>query len=109
MKQARELLKTADALTSAGPKWDATLATAGELIQSYSQPVAVQLTSDNATQVTVYKVGRLGAFSTHNLSLRPGAYTIVGTADRCQDIRREVIVKPKINHSGGGLVEGSVT
>ena len=96
MAQARELVASASALPSAGPKWDAALLRAGELINSYSQPVVVQLTSDNATQIVVYKVGRLGAFTTHNLSLRPGAYTIVGTADRCQDVRREVIVKPKM-------------
>lgn len=96
MSQAQELLAEAQGLGSAGPKWDTAFAKASELIQSYSQPVAVQLTSDNATQVTVYKVGRLGAFTTHNLSLRPGAYTIVGTADRCQDVRREIIVKPQM-------------
>lgn len=96
MAQARDLLAQADSMSSAGPKWDAAKNEAKALIVAYSQPVAVQLTSDNATEVTVYKVGRLGTFRTHNLSLRPGAYTIVGTADRCQDVRREVIVRPKM-------------
>lgn len=96
MAQAKELLAKVDGMSSAGPRWDAARAEAASLIQAYSQPVAVTLTSDNATQVTVYKVGRLGTFRSHNLSLRPGAYTIVGTADRCQDVRREVIVRPKM-------------
>jgi len=96
MNQARDLLAQADAMSSAGPKWDAAKQQAKSLIADYSQPVAVELTSDNATEVTVYKVGRLGKFRTHSLSLRPGAYTIVGTADRCQDVRREVIVRPRM-------------
>lgn len=96
MAQAKDLLATVAGMSSAGPKWDAAMTAANSLIESYSQPVAVRLTSDNATEVTVYKVGRLGAFTTHDLSLRPGAYTIVGTANRCQDIRREVIVKPQM-------------
>ncbi len=96
MAQAKDLLATAASMSSAGPNWDNAIATANKLVESYSQNVAVRLTSDNATEVTVYKVGRLGTFTTHDLSLRPGAYTIVGTANRCQDIRREVIVKPQM-------------
>lgn len=96
MQEAQSLLAEAAALPSAGTNWSADLEQAQATVQSYLSPVAVRLTSDNATLVTVYKVGRIGTFTTHDLELRPGAYTIVGSADGCQDVRKEVIVKPQM-------------
>ncbi len=96
MQEAIALLQTAAALPSAGPRWNTDLERAQQTVKSYQQPVAVRLTSDKKTLVTVYKVGRLGTFATHDLQLRPGSYTIVGSADGCQDVRKEVIVKPKM-------------
>ncbi len=92
MAQAQKLLTEAAALPSGGPAWDAQLATASDLLRAYQKPVAVTLTSDNATEVVVYKVGRLGRFAKHELELRPGAYTIVGSRNGCRDVRKEVVV-----------------
>ena len=96
MQEAEELLASATSLASAGPQWDGDLTRARQTVASYKQPVPVRLTSDNRTQITVYKVGRIGAFETHDLSLRPGVYTIVGSRDGCQDVRKEVVVKPQM-------------
>lgn len=96
LAEADAILAEAGELNSAGPLWDEQLAITQALLQSYRKPVSVTLTSDNATQVTVYKVGRLGAFDSHELQLRPGAYTIVGSREGCQDVRKEVIVKPSM-------------
>ena len=96
MQEAIALLQTASELASSGPRWTADLQRAQQTVKSYQQPVAVRLTSNNATLVTVYKVGRIGTFKTHDLELRPGAYTIVGSADGCQDVRKEVIVRPQM-------------
>jgi len=96
LAEADELIIEAEQLDSSGPAWDEQLAVTRALLQSYRKPVAVTLTSDNKTIVTVYKVGRLGTFDSHQLQLRPGAYTIVGSRDGCQDVRKEVIVKPSM-------------
>jgi len=96
MQEAVALLQDATALPSAGPQWSSALAKAENTVKAYQRPVPVRLISDNATRVTVYKVGRLGMFETHDLQLRPGSYTIVGSADGCQDIRKEIIVKPQM-------------
>lgn len=96
LAEADELITEAAQLASSGPAWDEKLAVTQALLQSYRKPVAVTLTSDNKTIVTVYKVGRLGSFDSHQLQLRPGAYTIVGSRDGCQDVRKEVIVKPSM-------------
>jgi len=46
------------------------------------------------TDVVVYRVGRLGAFSRHELNLKPGAYTVVGTRDGYRDVRLRLVVIP---------------
>ncbi|MEM7220534.1 MAG: hypothetical protein AAF515_19390 [Pseudomonadota bacterium] len=94
MQQARELVAEAEAKPAAGPKWRAAIAAARATIERYAQPVAVTLRSDNRTQVTVYRVGALGTFARHELQLRPGTYTIVGSRAGCRDVRKEVLVKP---------------
>jgi len=46
--------------------------------------------SDNLTEVSVYRVGRLGRFTAQELLLRPGRYTVVGTREGYKDVRQEV-------------------
>ena len=57
-------------------------------------PVAVALTSDNQTIVTIYRVGRIGAFERKDMELLPGRYTIVGSRSGFRDVRRELMVMP---------------
>jgi hypothetical protein len=64
------------------------------LVAVYRMPVNVIIESDNLTQVAVYKVGKLGRFSQHELMLRPGTYTVVGARDGYKDVRQEIVVKP---------------
>jgi len=52
------------------------------------------LVSDNLTEVTVYRVGRLGRFSQRVLNLRPGTYTVVGSRPGYRDVRRRLMVSP---------------
>ena len=64
------------------------------LVDAAQTPVKIILESDNLTEVAVYKVGKLGRFANHELSLRPGTYTVVGTRDGYQDVRKKVVIKP---------------
>jgi len=57
-------------------------------------PVRVALSSDNLTDVVVYRVARLGAFEQRELELLPGRYTVVGRRAGFRDVRREVVVAP---------------
>ena len=59
-----------------------------------SAPVPVVLTSDNATQISLFQVGPIGAFSRKELSLRPGRYLVTGSRQGCRDIRVEIDVRP---------------
>jgi tetratricopeptide (TPR) repeat protein len=65
-----------------------------ELIRLASTPVTVELTSDELTEVTVYRVGPLGAFATKAVQVRPGTYTAIGSRDGYRDVRETFTVLP---------------
>jgi hypothetical protein len=56
--------------------------------------VTVVLASDNATEVTVHRVGSLGRFQSRVVALSPGTYTLVGSRPGYKDVRVEVTVDP---------------
>ena len=63
------------------------------LLKQANTPVTVTLRSDGATDVTVYKVARLGRFDERELSLRPGDYTAVGSRNGYRDVRVSFTVR----------------
>lgn len=77
---------------SPGPRLIAQVERTGELLRLMQIPVTVTLVSDNATQVTIYQVGQLGAFSQTSLELKPGRYVAVGTRPGFRDVREEFVV-----------------
>lgn len=91
---ARLLRRASEASAAGGVRLQRQVETLGGLVESYSQPVRVELRSDNLTEVTVYRVGRLGTFESRDLSLRPGTYTVVGSRDGYRDVRRRLTVEP---------------
>ncbi len=91
---AREVLERASAETDTGEKFAARLARFRDIVQRGAEPVPLVLLSDNATEVTIHKVGPIGAFARHELSLRPGRYVIVGSRDGCRDVRKEIVLSP---------------
>ena len=103
LADARKLLEAAGTEAERGPRLTGQIEKLGELIALASQPVAVRLTSDQLTTVTVYRVGTLGTFASRDLELRPGTYTAVGSRDGYRDVRQTFTVRP-----GGNLPPISV-
>lgn len=56
--------------------------------------VTVRFASDNATEVTLYRVGPLGRFQERDIALTPGTYTLVGSRPGYKDVRLELKVDP---------------
>jgi tetratricopeptide (TPR) repeat protein len=67
------------------------------LLKRAATPLEVQLMSDNATEVSVFKVGRLGTFDNRQIELRPGNYVAVGIRPGYRDVRVEFRVAPEID------------
>ena len=93
--RTRQLYRDAVAMTDGGPKHQRQVAALGQMLKDALLDVQVELQSDNLTQVTLYKVGKLGQFTTKQLALKPGRYTVVGTRDGYRDVRREFTVKAR--------------
>jgi hypothetical protein len=87
LEEAREVEPQSRSLTS-------RISRLADLVTTAQTPVVVIIESDNLTQIAVYRVGKLGRFSQHELKLRPGTYTVVGARDGYQDVRRKIVVKP---------------
>jgi len=64
------------------------------LINQATTPQTITLSSDGLTSVQIYHVGRLGQFTSQQLELRPGTYTVVGSRPGYRDVRQTLIVKP---------------
>jgi Protein kinase domain len=91
---ARETLARATAVSQPGPVLQRQIATLNQWLVRADKPVPVAIQSDNVTQVTIYRVGALGAFDRRSLELVPGSYTVVGTRPGYRDVRREIQVTP---------------
>ena len=88
------LIMEAREINPRGPMLTARIKKLEQLVEVAQTPVKIAIESDNLTRVAVYKVGKLGRFSVHELELRPGTYTVVGTRDGYQDVRQKIVVKP---------------
>jgi tetratricopeptide (TPR) repeat protein len=94
LENASRLLMDLRAASALGSRLRAEADRLEALVQAAKTPIRIMIESDSLTEVSVYRVGRLGRFSTHELSLRPGTYTIVGSRDGYQDVRRVLVVRP---------------
>lgn len=88
--QARQVLNDAAPLT--GARLQNQIEQVRGFLERINVPADVRLQSDGMTAVTVYRVGELGTFTNHTLSLPPGAYTAVGVRPGYRDVRQEFIV-----------------
>ena len=91
---ARAALERARTVASPGPVLARQVTTLADLVAAAETPVRVALTSDNLTEVTIYRVGKLGVFERRDMELLPGRYTVVGTRAGFRDVRRELTVLP---------------
>ena len=94
LDNAIQLIAEIEEIDSKGPRLKDQLDKLTRLVDAAQTPVKIILESDNFTDVAVYKVGKLGRFASQELSLRPGTYTVVGTRDGYQDVRKKIIIKP---------------
>lgn len=87
-KGARALADEARQAQPMGSKLAAQIAALESALRVAATPVPVRFESDNLTNVAILKVGRLGAFTSRTIDLRPGSYVAVGTRDGYRDARQ---------------------
>jgi hypothetical protein len=93
LEDAFAVLDRARAIEPAGPRHRRQVRELEALLATAATLIAVRIESDDLTEVTVYRVGRLGTFRTRELELRPGSYTVVGSRPGYRDVRRTLVVQ----------------
>jgi tetratricopeptide (TPR) repeat protein len=88
----RAMYQSAVALEQKGPLLRKQLAELDQVLRLALIPVPVLLHSDEQTDVTIYKVARLGTFARQQLDLKPGNYTAVGVRSGYRDVRVQISV-----------------
>ncbi len=96
LANAEQLLAAASTAPAAEPQLAAKISALSELVARASTPLTLTLRSDGATNVVVYRVGRLGRFESHQLQLPPGDYTIVGSRPGYRDVRKVISLRPGV-------------
>jgi len=64
------------------------------LVRQMTTEVPVRITSDNRTDIAIFKVGRYEPFPERVFDLRPGTYQVVGSRAGYRDVRVSVVVPP---------------
>ena len=88
------LLTQAENTSNPGERLRQQIQQLQQLLERANRTVTVTLTSDQQTEVILYKVARMGRFSQQQLDLRPGEYTVVGTRIGYRDVRLTFTVDP---------------
>ena len=91
---ARATLAQAAAVPDPGPVLTRQVTEVRALLAAAETPLRLVIASDKLTDVTIYRVGRLGAFDRRDMELLPGRYTVVGTRAGFRDVRREITIMP---------------
>jgi tetratricopeptide (TPR) repeat protein len=91
---ALALIENANEQNPSGPVLRSQVARLQILLPAFDLPVHLALMSDGATRVAIPSVGFSGVFSRHDIQLKPGKYTVVGTRDGYREVRRDFTIGP---------------
>jgi hypothetical protein len=91
---ALALIQSANQQDPSGPVLRSQVARLQILLPAFDQPVHLALLSDGATRVSIPSIGFSGVFSRHDMQLKPGKYTVIGSRDGFREVRRDVVVAP---------------
>mgnify|MGYP001024987656 FL=1 len=91
-RRAQKVLQDASGISNPGPLLTQQIADLRKTLKASQTQVQVVLTSDSNTDVTLFKVAKLGAFDKTAVSLKPGRYIVAGTRIGFRDVRIEFTV-----------------
>ena len=96
MSKATSLVVDITRMPSIGPRLANQRDQLSRLLKRAATPLTVELVSDNATDVSIYRIGKLGSFHSREIKLRPGTYVAVGSRAGYRDVRLEFRVSPEL-------------
>lgn len=97
LQKATLLLLQMARIKDSGPRLETQKTELSRLLKRANTLSQVTLVSDGLTDVVIYKVGKLGAFASREVELKPGTYVAVGSRSGYRDVRVEFKVGPEID------------
>mgnify|MGYP001820597960 CR=1 FL=1 len=91
-QQAQAVLNDAMGIPNPGPRLSGQIDELKLLLKRALTSVDVVFESDSLTEVTLFRVARLGQFSQTSMTLKPGKYVVGGTRQGFRDVRVEFTV-----------------
>jgi tetratricopeptide (TPR) repeat protein len=92
--EAQQLLTALRSEPAVGPRMEQARQRLAAALKRATTAITVRLTSDNATEVILFRVGPLGRFQDREIALTPGTYTLTGSRPGYKDVRVELVVDP---------------
>jgi tetratricopeptide (TPR) repeat protein len=94
LANAEQLLAAVGSAPADEPKLAKKIVTLRQRVSQAGIPITVSLSSDGATDVSIYHVGQLGTFTNRQIELLPGDYTVVGARPGYRDVLKKLAVIP---------------
>jgi tetratricopeptide (TPR) repeat protein len=91
-RRGQKVLQDASGIRNPGPVLQQQVSTLRKVLKASQTPIQVMLTSDSTTDVTLFRVAKLGVFDKTAVSLKPGRYIVAGTRMGFRDVRVEFTV-----------------
>lgn len=92
--EAKGVLESLDREAASGPRMAQARQQLAAALKRSTTKVTVRFASDNATEVTLLRMGPLGRFRDRAIELTPGTYTLLGSRPGYKDVRVELTVEP---------------
>ncbi len=91
-KTSKRLLKDARGIANPGPVLSQQIASLDKYLRQSTIPVPVVLQSDSLTEVTLFRIAKLGTFQQTSVQLKPGRYIVAGSRNGYRDVRVEFTI-----------------
>ena len=91
-RRGQKVLQDATGIRNPGPVLQQQISMLRKALKASQTPIQVVLISDSNTDVTLFRVAKLGAFDKTAVSLKPGRYIVAGTRMGFRDVRVEFTV-----------------
>jgi tetratricopeptide (TPR) repeat protein len=91
-QKGQRLLKDARGIANPGPVLSQQIANLDKYLRQSTIPVPVVLQSDSLTEVTLFRVAKLGTFEQTSVQLKPGRYIAAGSRTGYRDVRVEFTI-----------------
>jgi len=88
-RHGQKVLQDATGIANPGPLLSQQITRLNQALKTSQTPIEVTLVSDSNTDVTLFKVARLGSFDKTAVSLKPGRYIVAGSRMGYRDVRIE--------------------